>query len=216
MNILRLEVRLRRLERALKEGKLPERKKLPSAFLIESKLAKALWTDCERLAKFDTLQRAMKGLSTNNYDDDTPEEIKLRNRIRRNAKKIKCPASYGLKEFLDDQETLWASKRDKDDLLPGQEEFFIDDLEDADKAQLVARMEAYKQTSEGQARFRLEELLEKHGWKSVAEHEEIALLMQQYPEPLQHPSSFIYGLAPRPSLQQLKAEAERDRGTQKG
>jgi len=118
--------------------------------------------DWERLCEIEH-EHFRERLRTGNRDDDTPEEIALRERIAQNAKTINCPPSYGLNEFLDDEQTLFAIGRAKEDLFPWQEEFFIDNLEDVDaeRAQLVARMEAFKQTPEGQARFRLKELVKK-------------------------------------------------------
>ena len=113
---------------------------------------------------------------------------------------------------LDDQLTLWALGKAKEDLWSWEKEFFIDNLEDVDaeRAQLCARTEAFKQTSKGQARFRLEKLLKKDGWKSPAEHEEIERLMNQYPEPLHHPKNLLL-CNRRPSLEELRENANRDR-----
>ena len=112
---------------------------------------------------------------------------------------------------MNDSDTLQALNDDKEKLLLGQEDFFIGNLEDveAEKAQLTARMEAFKYTPEGQARSRLEKLLSKSGWKSPAEYEEIERLMNQYHEPL-YPTDF-FSHKWWPSLEELREDAKRDR-----
>ena len=209
MSSRQLRARLGRLERSVGETKSQGRR-LAFEFPIDPELAKALLDDWKRLGEIDH-EHYWERLRTGNRDDDTPEQIALRERIAQNAKTINCPPSYGLKEFLDDQLTLWALGKAKEDLWSWEKEFFIDNLEDVDaeRAQLCARTEAFKQTPEGQARFRLEELLKKRGWKSPAEHEEIERLMNQYPEPLHHPRNFL--ARPRPSLEELREDANRDR-----
>ena len=161
MSSRQLRARLDRLERSVGETKSQGRR-LAFEFPIDPELAKALLDDWKRLHEIDH-EHFGERLRTSNRDDDTPEEIALRERIAQNAKTINCPPSYGLKEFLDDQLTLWALGKAKEDLWSWEKEFFIDNLEDVDaeRAQLCARTEAFKQTSEGQARFRLEKLLKK-------------------------------------------------------
>ena len=216
MSLRHLEARIARLERAMAETKTRGRR-LAFEFPIEPELANAIWDDWKRLEDLEMtpvsdqdstprfVARVLKNVP------NTSEEIALRERIAERAKTIHCPPCYRLKEFLDDDETLPALLRGKENLLFWQHEFFIDNLDDVDaeKAQIVARMEAYKQTAEGQARFRLEKLLKKSGWKSEAEHKEIERLMEQYPEPLHHPSNPFPVW--RPSLETLREDAERDR-----
>lgn len=211
MTVRQLRARLDRLERSVGETKLQERR-LAFEFPIDPELAKTMLDDWECLCGLDTVERFRKRLRTGNWDDDTPEEIALRERIAQNAKTINCPPSYGLKEFLDDEQTLFAIGGTKENLFPWQEEFFIDNLEDVDaeRAQLFARMEAFKQTREGQARFRLKELVEKYEWKSPAEHEEIERLMNQYPESLYHPKDLLW-CNQWPSREMLREKARRDR-----
>jgi len=209
MSSRQLRARLDRLERSVGETKFKGRR-LTFEFPIDPELAKALLDDRERLCEQNTVERLRERLRTGNWDDDTPEEIALRERIAQNAKTINCPPSYGLKEFLDDEQTLFAIGRAKEDLFPWQEEFFIDNLKDAEKAQLCARMEAFKQTPEGQARFRLKKLIENHGWQSPAEHEEIEHLMNRYPESMYHPSDLLW-CNRWPSREALRDKAKRDR-----
>ena len=203
MSSRQLRARLDRLERSVGETK-SQRRKLAFEFPIDPELAKAMLDDRDRLCE---------RLRTGNGDDDAPEDIALRERIAQNAKTINCPPSYGLKEFLDDELTLRALGRgSKENLFPGEEEFFIDNLEDidAERAQLCARTEAFKQTPEGQARFRLKELIENYGWKSSAEHEEIERLMNQYPKSMYHPSDLLW-CNWWPSREELRERAKRDR-----
>ena len=153
-----------------------------------------LGSDCEQATEMTTLQRKSHSVNAS-----------LRTRKRSTVRLV-----TGLR--LDDQLTLWALGKAKEDLWSWEKEFFIDNLEDVDaeRAQLCARTEAFKQTSKGQARFRLEKLLKKDGWKSPAEHEEIERLMNQYPEPLHHPKNLLL-CNRRPSLEELRENANRDR-----
>jgi hypothetical protein len=168
VSIRQLQARLERLERAVSERKVQGRI-VTFEFPIDPELAKAIWNDVKRLFVLDMMPVSGPGTMPRcvarilDEASDTPEEIALRERIAERAKTIPCPPCYGLREFLDDTKTLPALVRGKDDLLPGQHDFFIDNLEDVDaeKAQVAARMEAFKQTPEGQARFRLKELLDK-------------------------------------------------------
>ena len=72
---------------------------------------------------------------------------------RKRAKTIICPAGYGFYEFLNDRERLIALKN-KEDLPPWFSHLALDDGNDPDaqEAQVIAQIEAFKQTPEGRAR----------------------------------------------------------------
>ena len=81
-----------------------------------------------------------------NGERRTPEEIQTRGRIAALASTIHCPPSYGFPQYWDDHKIRRA--REAGDPI---------------RAQAIARMEAYKQTPEGRARFRFR-LLRKWRW----------------------------------------------------
>ena len=95
MSSRQLRARLDRLERSVGETKSQGRR-LAFEFPIDPELAKALLDDWKRLHEIDH-EHFGERLRTSNRDDDTPEEIALRERIAQNAKTINCPPSYGLK-----------------------------------------------------------------------------------------------------------------------
>jgi hypothetical protein len=173
----RLLARLDRLE------KMP--KPVPGAFRVEPALAKALRDDQKR---FDELWQARK--NQNFLLNETPgngghqiapseEEAMLRARIDRMLDTIVCPPSYG----------AWQAKKDR----------YIRDFhyrdprsaaEDAEHAQLTARVLAFSRTPEGRARARIAEL----GWMRfesletlrnglrVADQSELDQLQTLYPD----------------------------------
>jgi hypothetical protein len=148
MSTRRLLARLDRLE------KMP--KPVPGTFRIDPALAKALRDDERR---FDELLQARKKqyfllneTPGNGGQQIAPseEEAMLRARIDRMLDTIVCPPSYG----------AWQAKKDR-----YIRDFHYKDprsaAEDAEHAQLTARVLAFSRTPEGRARDRIAVL----GWK---------------------------------------------------
>ena len=175
MSTRRLLARLDRLE------KMP--KPVPGAFRIDPALAKALRDDQRR---FDELWQARK--NQNFLLNETPgngghqiapseEEAMLRARIDRMLDTIVCPPSYG----------AWQAKKDR-----YIRDFHYKDprsaAEDAEHAQLTARVLAFSRTPEGRARDRIAELrwkkvlLMRSGGISAEEQSELDNLQTLYPD----------------------------------
>jgi hypothetical protein len=150
MSTRRLLARLDRLE------KMP--KPVPGTFRIEPALAKALRDDQRR---FDELWQARK--NQNFLLNETPgngghqiapseEEAMLRDRIDRMLDTVVCPPSYGARQAKKDKFLIHSPLRESRSAA-----------EDAEQAQLTARVLAFSRTPEGRARDRIAEL----GWKRL-------------------------------------------------
>jgi hypothetical protein len=184
-----------RVDRLLRSANFPtrENKKRSFEFNIDPAVANPLRDDFKRL---DELERARPDYLFLTKGPDTEEERMLRSRIAERASKIRCPAGYGLNEAWDDRVLLLAAEHSEDlppwfgDLTP------LSDAEDpdAEKAQAIARIEAFNQTPEGRARARIAEL-NGPGWKSPAEQMELDGLLTLYPEPHIHPKDPMRGAA---------------------
>jgi hypothetical protein len=174
MSTRRLLARLDRLEKMPKPD--------PGAFRIDPALAKALRADQRR---FDELLQERK--NQNFLLNETPgngghqvapseEEALLRARIDRMVDTIVCPPSYG----------AWQAKKDR-----YRRDWHYKDprsaAEDAEHAQLTARVLAFSRTSEGRARDRIAELRWKQtllmcsGGLSAEELSELDHLQTLYP-----------------------------------
>jgi hypothetical protein len=145
MSTRRLLARLDRLE------KMP--KPVPGAFRIDPALAKALRDDQRR---FDELWQARK--NQNFLLNETPgngghqiapseEEAMLRDRIDRMLDTVVCPPSYGARQAKKDKFLIHSPLRESRSAA-----------EDAEQAQLTARVLAFSRTPEGRARGRIAEL----------------------------------------------------------
>jgi hypothetical protein len=99
----------------------------------------------------------------------TPEETQTRARIAALASTIHCPPSYGFQQYWEDDEYRRGRQNDPE------------------KAQARARMEAYKQSPEGRARLRLNDLENGDGLRGLAAYEEMERLLKLYPQPWCNP-----------------------------
>jgi hypothetical protein len=177
-------------------------------------LAKTLRDD--RL-RFDDLKMKRPDYWRPIKDPDTEEELVLRARIAEIAKTISCPAHYGFEQRWDD----WVRLRllrdngfdEKNLFLPKVTLYDVEDVE-AERTQLMARIEVFDHSPEGRTRARINELQRKMfrgWWMSVAEHAELDQLMAFYPEPWCHPNSQEKDYeARRYSLEERKRAAQED------
>jgi hypothetical protein len=157
----------------------------PAAFRIEPALAKALREDQRR---FDELWKARK--NQNFLLNETPgndgyqvapseEESLLRARIDRMLDTIVCPPSYG----------AWQAKKDKF-LIHSPLQESRSAAEDAEQAQLTARVLAFSRTPEGRCRDRIAELRGKslqsleifRNGLRAADQSELDHLLRLYPD----------------------------------
>ena len=155
-----------------------------SHFTVDPELANALRDDRKMLNEIESKAgRAFRRPFTT--EPDTEEERMLRVRIAERASTIKCPAGYGFNAFQDDKVRLY--------YLNQKPPRWFEDLKlngvkdpDAKEAQLIARIEAFKQTPEGRARARIWEL-QMEACVSEGELNELEALLALYPEPDSHP-----------------------------
>jgi hypothetical protein len=147
-------------------------------FAIEPELAKAVRDDQHRLGEL--LRKRCGGpLSAAEIN----EEIELRARVADRASAISCPVGYGPKQALNDRNRLHKlhCKRLTPSSCGGG---VLSEAEDAEEAQLEARVAAFEHSPEGRARSRIFELQQQRfAAFSVAERDELKDLMTRYPEP---------------------------------
>jgi hypothetical protein len=147
-------------------------------------LAKALRADRDRLNKLE-----VKGLVPDQFGGpltaaEKEEECMLRARIAERARAIGCPAAYGLKERRNDGARLveLLCKRRSPPSCGGGT---LNEAEDAEEAQLIARAEAFNETPEGHARARID-LLRWNKFRELCspdEQNELDRLVTLYPDP---------------------------------
>jgi hypothetical protein len=173
MTIKQLRARLDRLERSIKlDDPKVEQKKLPFEFPIDPALAKEI-LDEQRFLHAVRSSRGFRSISRG--DPETPEESLAGARIVELARTISCPTHYGFKQF-------WSDHKRVNELFVEKEA-----ISDAEEAQVTARMEAFKQSPEGRARIRLDELENGPGLITPAALEEMERLLKLYPEPWADP-----------------------------
>jgi hypothetical protein len=159
-----LRARLDRLApRAIKQNadSIPE-------FTIDPAVAKALRDDYERL---NELCRKNFHMPVN-----LEEESILCARIADRARAIECPAGYGAKEREEDEDRL--SKFFYKRISPRGS---LSAAEDAEEAQLRARVAAFDETPEGRGRQRIRQLWLSGPPLSTAEKDEFDRLKRLYP-----------------------------------
>jgi hypothetical protein len=172
MSTRSLRARLDRLIRA-KSAILQERDRARD-FTINPALAEAIRDDYNRL-----------GMLVRNRPrnaPESPEETTLRAHIAERAKAVSLPPEYGPREQFSDRDRLDAIHC-KQMSPPQCGGGILSDAEDAEEAQLRARVEAFNETPEGRARNRIFELVLRSFVRiSAAEKAELDRLKELYPE----------------------------------
>jgi hypothetical protein len=140
-------------------------------FTIDPVLARGLRDDCERLEELGRKEELNAA--------EQLEKSWLSPRITAMAKAIGCPFGYGPVPALEDMNRLHDLRCKR--IAPGGA--LLDD-EDAEEAQLRARVEAYLQSPEGLARSRIRELESKlPNYRTSAQQSELDALRALYPDP---------------------------------
>jgi hypothetical protein len=146
------------------------------AFTIDNAVAKALRDAYHRLGE---LVRKKDPLSAAELE----EESNLRVRIGDRARAIGCAAGYGLKQAQQDNNRLHQlyCKRISPPSCGGGA---LPDAEDAEEAQLRARVAAFDESPEGCARHRIRdlEMQDFRGGRSADEQNELDSLRTLYPD----------------------------------
>jgi hypothetical protein len=146
-------------------------------FIIDPVLARGVRDDCERL---DELGRKRELNSSEQL-----EKSWLRQRITTMATAIGCPFGYGPVQEMQDMNRLHDLRCKR--IAPRGA---LLDHEDAEEAQLRARLEAYLQSPEGLARSRIRELEWKlPNYRTSAEQSELDALQALYPDPPPTPTT---------------------------
>ena len=148
------------------------------AFTIDNAVAKALRDDYHRLGEL-VRKKCGNPLSAAELE----EECKLRVSIGGRARAIGCPAGYGLKQAQQDNNRLHQlhCKRISPPSCGGGA---LPDAEDAEEAQLIARVAAFEESPEGCARRRIRDLIlqDFREGRSAAEQTELDSLRTLYPD----------------------------------
>ena len=157
-----------------------------SRFTIDPAVAKALRDDQERL---NELVRNGSLLSA----AEVEVESELRASIADRAKAIGCPEGYGPRDARNDSNRLHQiqNKRRSPPSCGGGK---LTTAEDAEEAQLVARIAAYEESPEGRARGRILELeLQRfREGRTAAEQNELDSLRTLYPDPPPDPDDPLH------------------------
>jgi hypothetical protein len=142
----RLKARVDRLERAITADKF---------FIINPFLAERLRDDYAR------------------YSEEEVDNLRLVEEIKRRARTIHCPLSYGPDQRIMDYKRLEDASRKR------RPEWFgkpLSEAEDAEEAQAIARLLAYQESPRGRRTRRIGQLIHKH--RSAAEQQEFDRLCQ--------------------------------------
>jgi hypothetical protein len=171
---------LERLERMAATSKA-ERDPVYDQFRIDPVVARAIRDDKER-----DYQLGEKSLKTQLSVAEQEERVILRNRIEAAAVTIAVPAEYDKAQLFRDYDRQ-SDFRDKR-LLPPPDNV-LSAAEDAEHAQVVARLGAYDQSPTGRGRARIEQLREISGTRRLirSENEELRQLWRQYSPLPVHP-----------------------------
>ena len=168
-------------------------------FTIDPVLARGLRDDCERL---DDLARKNQLNAAEQL-----EKSWLRTRITEMAKAIGCPVGYGAfqaRRDLNQLYDLFCKRRSPPSCGGGA----LPDAEDAEEAQLRARVAAYEESPEGLARSRIRDL-ELKKWRTSAEQSELDGLRALYPDPPPDPDDPLTAIIEGWRQEALKRAADR-------
>ena len=150
-------------------------------FAVDPAIARALRDDLQRLDELVRKKYASNGVPLTNAD--VKEQAEIRARVAEAATSIRCPAGYDTRQARNDRDRLHklSCKRMSPPSCGGG---VLNDEEDAEEAQLMARMEAFKLTPEGRARDRIFELLLRSTRLLDNERSELDSLQKLYPNPV--------------------------------
>ena len=150
--------------------------------IIDPVLARALRDDYERLSELVRKRSAPIKYGPLSAAE-VEEESKLGERIADRARAIGCPAGYGPKQAQKDSNRLHQlyCKRISPPSCGGGA---LPDAEDAEEAQLTARVAAFEESPEGYARRRIRDLIlqDFREGRSAAEQNELDSLRTLYPD----------------------------------
>jgi hypothetical protein len=153
-------------------------------FTIDPVLARALRDDYERLCELLRKQTTPSQYGGPLSAAEEQEQAWLRARMTKTAKAIGCPVGYGAIQAGKDDDRLHQlyCKRISPPSCGGGA---LPDAEDAEEAQLRARVAAFDESPEGCARRRIRDLELKsfRGGRSTAEQSELDGLRTLYPDP---------------------------------
>jgi hypothetical protein len=175
----RLDARLVPLERSVRAA-TAQRPDCAPDFTIDPTLAKSLRDDCHRLGELEHKASASK------HGDpmgaaELKEKESLRASIADRARKIGCPVGYTELHARNDSNRLHQLGCQR--MSPRGT---LTNAEDAEEAQVRARLCAFGESPEGRARSRIFDLVVK-GWhrkgRSPAEQDELDSLRAIYPDP---------------------------------
>jgi hypothetical protein len=150
-------------------------------FTIDLTLAKALRNDQQRLSEL-TRKRSPSQHGGYVSPAEVEEESRLRASIADRVRAIGCPAGYGERQRRNDSDRLHQLNCKR--LSPRSCGGTLTNAEDAEEAQLMARLAAYHESPEGRARsriFKLELQTFAEGL-STAEQNELDSLRTLYPD----------------------------------
>jgi hypothetical protein len=154
-----------------------------SEFVIEPGLARTLRDDSARLTQFAFRTHSPSAPGGPLDPAEIEEEAMLSARVAETARAIVCPANYGPKEARKDRDRLhhFYCKRISPPSCGGGA---LSEAEDAEEAQLTARVAAFEESPEGRARNRIVELEFDSFSRALTdtETEELESLRKIYPD----------------------------------
>jgi hypothetical protein len=179
MSTRQLRARLDRLTRFARTAVGQDRDGVHN-FTIDPALAKALRNDKQRLSEVIDSQHGGCVSAA-----EVEEESRLRASIADRLRAIGCPAGYGPRQRRNDSNRLHELRCKR--LTPRScGGGTLTNAEDAEEAQLMARLAAYGESPEGRAQSRIFELTIRRfssGGLSTAEQSELDSLSTLYPKP---------------------------------
>ena len=148
------------------------------AFTIDNVVAKALRDDYHRLGEL-VRKKCGNPLSAAELEEESNVRLSIGDR----ARAIGCPAGYGLKQAQQDNNRLhqlYCQRISPPSCGGGA----LPDAEDAEEAQLTARVAAFEESPEGYARRRIRDLIlqDFREGRSAAEQNELDSLRTLYPD----------------------------------